>query len=121
MFKTLCCGSLLLLAVVAGQAADTVERETVRFNDAITRLDFARDQAIDAVKVKSLVSLTNLAKNRTRSNDVKGATAAWRAALIVDREQVEARAFFTTAGTLEEVLKALDAKPTDLLGLGGDQ
>ena len=116
--KKLCCGSLLLLTVVTGQAAETVDREALRFNDAVTKLKMTRDQAIDAVKAKSLVTLSNLAKNRTRSNDVSGVTAAWRAALTIDREHVEARAYFTTAGTLEEVLKALDAKPTDLLGLG---
>ncbi len=116
--KKICCGSLLLFTFVTGQTAETVDREALRFNDAMTKLKITRDQAIDAVKAKSLVTLSNLAKNRTKSNDAPGAMAAWRAALMLDREHVEARAFFTTAGTLAEVLKVLDAKPTDLLGLG---
>lgn len=108
---------LLLLLTLPVFGADQVEREALRFNDAITKLISARDEALANHRAKAILSLTAMAKSRTKAEDAAGATAAWRAILTLDREHSDARAHFTLQGTLDSVLAELDAKPTDLLGL----
>jgi hypothetical protein len=110
-----------LSGTTALKAAESVEREALRYNDAVTKLIIIRDQTIATQRFKSLSALSKLAKNRARANDGPGTMAAWRAVLRLDRENAEARAFFTTAGMLDQVITELDAKPVDLLGLGADQ
>lgn len=110
----------LAIATLLGPAllaADLAERETTRFNEAVTKLMQARDEAQANAKAKSLLALTAIAKSRMKAEDTAMATEAWRAVLVIDREHVDARAYFTALGTLEAVLVELDAKPTDLLGL----
>lgn len=124
LFSLFSAVSLTIIVGVGGScvhAAEMVDRESLRYNDAVTKLEIIRDQAIAAQRYKSLMTLSKLAKNRARSNDAEGTTAAWRAVLFLDRENAEARAFFSTAGTLDQVINELDAKPTDLLGLGADK
>ena len=113
---------LLLLAVVlpAFAAAEQADREALRFNDAITKLMQIRGEAVANHKAKAIVTLTVMAKSRTKAEDAAGAAEAWRAILIIDREHSDARAYFTLQGTLDAVLAELEAKPTDLLGLGVD-
>ncbi len=117
----------VLLCVLNGgtyaSASDTVERESLKFNDAVTKLEITRDKTIASYRYKSIVTLTTLAKNRARAKDETGCAAAWRAVLKLDKENVEARAYYTTAGTLEKTLAELEAesKPVDLLGLGADK
>jgi hypothetical protein len=110
---------LLLAALLAPAlaAADQGERETTRFNEAVTRLMQARDEALATHKAKAVLTLAALAKSRLKAEDAAGAGEAWRAVLMVDREHADARAYFTTLGTLDAVMAELDAKPTDLLGL----
>src|SRR3954465_7850594 len=97
---------LLLAALLAPAlaAADQGERETTRFNEAVTRLMQARDEAQATLKAKAIMTLTALAKSRLKAEDAAGATEAWRAVLLVDRDHVEARTYFTTLGTLDAVL-----------------
>jgi hypothetical protein len=110
LFLSLACAATL-------PAADLADREALRFNDAVTKLAQTRDEALANLRLKAITALTVVAKTRTKANDADGAGEAWRAILSIDREHVEARAHFTTAGTLTQVLAELDAKPTDLLGL----
>lgn len=99
-------------------AADQAERETTRFNEAVTKLTQTRDETHATLKAKSTAALTTMAKSRMKVEDTAGATEAWRAILVIDREHADARTYFMTLGTLEAVLVELDATPTDLLGLG---
>lgn len=110
---------LVLLACTfsACVAADQADREALRFNDAVSKLMATRDEAIANHKAKAIVTLTVLAKSRTKAEDAAGAAEAWRAILSIDRDHSDARAYFTLQGTLDTVLAELDAKPTDLLGL----
>lgn len=108
---------LLLLLILPVSGADQAEREALRFNDAITKLSSARDEAIANHRAKAILALVAIAKSRTRAEDAAGASEAWRAILTLDRDHSDARAHFTAQGTLDSVLAELDAKPTDLLGL----
>jgi Tfp pilus assembly protein FimT len=108
---------LLLLTIPHLRGADQAEREALRYNDAVTKLMQARDEAVANQKAKVISALTVMAKTRTKAEDAAGAAEAWKAILSVDREHADAKAYFTTAGTLDAVLAELDAKPTDLLGL----
>lgn len=108
---------LLLACVFSASAADQADREALRFNDAVSKLMATRDEAVANHKAKAIVTLTVLAKSRTKAEDAAGASEAWRAILSIDREHSDARAYFTLQGTLDAVLAELDAKPTDLLGL----
>lgn len=115
---------VLVTAVLLGPglvAADQAEREATRFNEAVTKLTQTRDEAHAAQKAKSLAFLIAIAKSRMKAEDTAGATEAWRAILVIDREHADARTYFTTLGTLDAVLAELDAKPTDLLGLGAGE
>jgi hypothetical protein len=111
--------ALLLFACVlsTSAAADQADRETLRFNEAVSKLMATRDEAVANHKAKAIVTLTVLAKSRTKAEDAAGAGEAWRAILGIDREHADARAYFSLQGTLDAVLAELDAKPTDLLGL----
>src|SRR3954465_12421347 len=97
---------LLLAALLAPAlaAADQGERETTRFNEAVTRLMQARDEALATHKAKAVLTLAALAKSRLKAEDAAGAGEAWRAVLMVDREHADARAYFTTLGTLDAVM-----------------
>lgn len=108
---------LLCLVLPAFGAAEQADREALRFNDAITKLMQIRDEAVANHKAKTIAALTTMAKSRTKAEDATGAAEAWRAILSIDREHSDARAYFTLQGTLDAVLAALDAPPTDLLGL----
>jgi hypothetical protein len=96
-------------------AADVAERETLRYNDAVTKLAQIRDEAIAVQKTKAITALTAQAKSRVKADDSAGAAEAWRAVLSIDREHKDARSYFTALGTLAQVLAKLDEK-VDLLG-----
>jgi hypothetical protein len=99
-----------------GAVSDSVAKETVKYNDAVMKLQIARDSVVEQQRQKSITVLQSLAKTRSKNKDQAGTTAAWRAILRLDRKHEEAVAYFTAEGTLETVLKELDAKPEDLLG-----
>jgi hypothetical protein len=107
---------LPLLLPLTLAAADQAEREALRFNDAITKLMQARDEAQATQKAKAITALTVIAKSRTKAEDAAGASEAWKAILSIDREHADARAYFTLQGTLDAVLAELAANPADLLG-----
>jgi hypothetical protein len=111
---------VLVLAMVAlasgAGAADLAERESLRYNDAVTKLEQTRNETVANARAKVVIAFTMLAKQRGKADDAAGAAEAWRAVLVVDRDHVDARAHFTQLGTLDAVLAELDAKPTDLLG-----
>jgi len=108
---------ILLLTLPHLPGADQAEREALRYNDAVTKLLQTRDEVVATQRAKAISALTALAKARTKAEDAAGATEAWTAILSIDRDHADARAYFTLLGTLDAVLAALDAKPTDLLGL----
>jgi translation initiation factor IF-2 len=106
-----------LLGALPLVGADQADREALRYNDAVTKLQQTRDEAKANIKAKAIVALTAIAKSRLKAEDATGAGEAYRAILSIDREHEDARTYFTTLGTLSAVLAELDAKPTDLLGL----
>jgi hypothetical protein len=109
-----------LLLPLALAAADQSDREALRFNDAITKLQQSRDDAQANAKAKAVMALTVIAKSRTKAEDAAGAAEAWKAILGIDREHADARAYFTLQGTLDAVLAELAANPADLLGQDTD-
>lgn len=109
--------TVTLLGAVPLMGADQAEREALRYNDAVTKLQQTRDEAQANIKAKAISALTVIAKSRLKAEDATGAGEAYRAILSIDREHEDARTYFTTQGTLAAVLAELDAKPTDLLGL----
>jgi hypothetical protein len=112
---------LIILVSLPLGAADQADREALRFNDAITRLMQTRDETQANAKARAITALTVIAKSRTKAEDAAGATEAWRAILSIDREHADARAHFSTLGTLDAVLTELDASPADLLGQGTEE
>lgn len=106
-----------LLGALPLVGADQAEREALRYNDAVTKLQQTRDEAQANLKAKAITALTVIAKSRLKAEDAAGAGEAYRAILSIDRKHEDARTYFTTLGTLTAVLAELDAKPTDLLGL----
>lgn len=111
---------LLLLSataarVAAGEAAD---KEALRYNDAVTRLQRAHDEALAKEKVRSIAALSVLAKARTKASDLAAAGYAWKAVLALDEANADARKHFEALGQLDAVLAELKAgdSAADLLG-----
>lgn len=102
-------------------AADQAEREALRFNDTITKLMQARDEAQANARARAITALTVIAKSRAKAEDAAGTAEAWKAILSIDREHADARAHFTQLGTLDAVLAELAADPADLLGAGTEK
>ena len=107
---------LLVFALPALGAADQVDQEALRFNDAVTKLMQTRDESQNNHKAKAITALTAMAKSRAKAEDTAGTTEVWRAILSLDREHTDARAYFTLLGTLDTVLASLDVPVLDLLG-----
>ena len=106
---------IFALSIAMVPAVDVVERETLRYNDAVTKLAQIRDEAIAVQRTKAINALTAQVKSRVKANDSAGTEEAWRAILKIDREHKDARSYFTDLGTLVQVLAKLDEK-VDLLG-----
>lgn len=98
-------------------ASDATDRECLRYNDAVAKLQKSYDEATAREKAKSIVVLSGIARQRVKANDLAGADAAWKAVLGIDDSQAEARKFFETAGKLDVVLAELkQTSGFDLLG-----
>lgn len=110
---------LLLSATVAplcaGEAAD---KEALRYNDAVSRLQRAHDEALAKEKARSIAALSAIAKAKTKASDLAAAGYAWKAVLALDEANADARKHFEALGQLDAVLAELkaDDSAADLLG-----
>lgn len=110
---------LLLSATVAplcaGEAAD---KEALRYNDAVTRLQRSHDEALAKEKARSIAALSAIAKAKTKASDLAAAGYAWKAVLVLDEANADARKHFEALGQLDAVLAELKAgdSAADLLG-----
>jgi hypothetical protein len=118
---------ILLLLLLTGSCAgllgnELIDREILRFNDAVSKLQKADDEGLAKEKARTLAVLIPLARQRVRANEGAGATLAWQAVLGLDEGNAEARKYFTANGTLEAVLAKLKQEASaDLLGTGDDK
>lgn len=113
---------LLLLMMLAASAlltaGDAVDKEALRYNDAVTRLQRTRDEGIAKEKARSITALSAIAKAKAKTNDLAAAGTAWKAVLALDDANAEARKHFEALGQLDAVLAELKAGDSvaDLLG-----
>jgi hypothetical protein len=94
----------LILCLVAGlSAADPVDPAATYHNEAAKA-----KESFDAAQAKSnataIKALTSLAQSAAKKGDIGEAAAAWKEVLRFDRENADARAFFTATGNLDQVL-----------------
>ena len=117
--RTLSATMLLLLAMhgrSARQRRAGAARDHGRHDAEVAKAQQAFDETVAAANDKAIKAYARIAQRLTRANDVAGAGAAWKEVMRLQRSNAEARSFFTTMNTLDDVLKELDAPPTDLLG-----
>jgi Concanavalin A-like lectin/glucanases superfamily len=114
--------SALRLAMVLGGlvacplwSLDELEREVAHHDAELAKAQLQFDETINAINDKALKTFMRLAQRQTKAGDMVLASASWKEVLRLQHSQVEARAFFTTLGTLDAVLADID-QPRDLLG-----
>lgn len=118
---------LLLLVLMSGSGGlllgnEAIDREILRYNDAVSKLQKTNDDGLAKEKARTLAVLIPLARQRVRANEGAGAALAWQAVLGLDEGNAEARKYFTASGTLDAVLAKLKQEASaDLLGAGDDQ
>ena len=103
------------VAADLGKLDEVEMRDRGVFNkaEATCRSRFA--DAEGKARNKALASLGQLAERANRSGDLPAAAAAWKAALVLQRNHPPAIAFYDKLGTTAEVLATLPP-PADLLG-----
>jgi hypothetical protein len=92
-------------------ANPAVDRELVRYQQAVARLKQQRDEAVAKEKAKVIPVLAAAARAAVKRGDMAAATATWRQVLVLDRDQADAVGFFTSLGQLDRVLQELDGDP----------
>lgn len=98
-------------------ASEAVDRECLRYNDAVAKLQKTRDEALTKEKAKVIAGLTAVAKREAKVSNLAGAGEAWKAVLSIDDTQADARKYFEALGQLDAVLAEMkQAASTDLLG-----
>jgi hypothetical protein len=101
---------------------EATDREILRYNDAVSKLQKANDEGLAKEKARTLAALIPLARQRVHANDGAGASLAWQAVLSLDDGNAEARKYFTANGTLDAVLAKLKQEASaDLPGPGDDK
>jgi hypothetical protein len=116
--------ALLLLSGICGLllANEALDREILRYNDAVSKLQKTNDEGLAKEKARTLAVLIPLARQRVRANESAGAVLAWQAVLSLDESNAEARKYFTANGTLDAVLAKLKQESSaDLLGASDDK
>src|SRR5271170_3972176 len=101
--------ALMLLSGICGllPANEATDREILRYNDAVSKLQKTNEEGLAKEKARTLAVLISLARQRVRANESAGATLAWQAVLSLDEGNAEARKYFTANGTLDAVLAKL--------------
>ena len=109
--------SLLILLAGVASASEASDKEVLRYNDAVSKLRRAHDDALVKEKARTVAALSALAKRATTPT----ATAmAWEGVLALDRANGDARRYFQGQGNLDAVLAGLDGSDADVAGGGAD-
>lgn len=110
---------LLLLVMLAHLgAADPVDTEIARYQEAAAKLQKTLDDGVARERTRSLPALVAIAKREAAQGDVAGAAEAWKLVLALDSEHEEARRFFTGTNQLDAVLAELAKRSDPLIGKG---
>ena len=114
---------IILLITSSCSLATAVDAELAKITDSYNNEVAKAEQAFVALVEEAEASmretaataaqaairdLERLAKRATRSGDAATQVAAWKETLRIDREHTEARAFFTSIGSIDLVLAELD-------------
>jgi hypothetical protein len=111
--------TIVLAGLVAvATAADPVETEIARYQEAAARLQKAFDEGAARERARSLPTLVGIAKRETAQGDTAGAAEAWKLVLALDPQQEDARKFFTGTNQLDAVLAELAKHEGPLIGKG---
>jgi hypothetical protein len=94
---------------------DELERELARHDAEVAKAQLQFNDAVSAINEKTQKTIVRLAQRQAKAGDMVLASASWKEVLRLQRTQAEARAFFTSLGTLDAVIADLD-QPHDLLG-----
>lgn len=108
------CLALLVATAVCALAAEPVDDELARFNEATARLDKTLQDGLARERARSLPVLVASARRETGD----AAADAWKQVLALDPGNEEARRFFTALGKLDAVLAELQARKGLLIGKG---
>lgn len=95
--------ALLLCCLAMAAAAEPVDPATA-YHAEETKAKEAYDAAVAKANAGVVKSLTALAQSAARKGDVTESAAAWKEVLRFDRENADARAFFTATGNLDQAL-----------------
>ena len=109
----------LLLAFPAWSfASEAVDKEALRYNDAVMKLQRTLDESLAKEKTRSIAIIAAIAKTKAKANDLAAAGTAWKAVLVIDETNAEARKHFEALGQLDAVLAELKQgdPAADLLG-----
>jgi hypothetical protein len=115
--KTMALSLLLAFASLSAMASDAADKEALRYNDAVTKLQKAYDEGVAKEKTRAIIALAALAKQSVKAGDLEAAGQAWKAVLALDDQQADARKYFEVTGKLDAVLEEINRGGTkDLLG-----
>lgn len=107
---------LLVPWLAAAAAADPLDDELARYNEASGRIDKAFLDGLARERAHSLNALTAIARHE--AGQPESAAEAWKQVLLLDAANEEARKFFTAQGKLDEVLAEVAGRKGVLLGKG---
>lgn len=109
---------LILAAPALLVASDAVDKEALRYNDAVTKLQHTLEEGVAKEKARSIAIIAGVAKAKAKANDLAAAGTAWKAVLVIDDSNAEARKHFEALGQLDAVLAELKQgnSADDLLG-----
>jgi hypothetical protein len=88
-----------------------VDRELVRYQQAVAKLVQQREEAVAKEQAKVIPVLAAAARAAVRQGDMATAGATWKQILVLDRDQPDAVAYFTSLGQLTQVLAELEGDP----------
>jgi hypothetical protein len=107
---------LAVSALTAVAAADPLDDELARYNEASGRIDKTFQEGLARERAHSLNALIAIARHETGAADLAG--KAWTQVLLLDAANDEARKFFTAMGKLDAVLAEVASHHGLLIGKG---
>jgi hypothetical protein len=107
---------LMLVPGLHAWAADPLDEELARYNDAGTRLEKSFQDSLAHERAHSIAALTVIARHEATLGE--NASETWKQVVLLDSANEEARKFFTAAGKLDEVLAEVQEHHGLLLGKG---
>jgi hypothetical protein len=108
--------ALLLLPWLIAAAADPLDDELARYNEACGRIDKIFQDGLTRERAHSLPALIAIARHEPAA--AESASEAWKQVLLLDAANEEARKFFTAQGKLDAVLGEVAGHKGLLIGKG---